>query len=62
MKRVDEPLPGALALEPPELFDIDDHHRVLAMQRDALRPFAARQAHEFAKPCFRILKAPSPLR
>lgn len=60
LKRVDEQLPRAFALEPQELFCIDDHNGVPAMQGDMLRPFTVCQAHQFTQARFRVLKAPTP--
>lgn len=59
LKRVYQQLPRALTFQSVKLVSIDDNDGVAAMQRYVLRAVAVRKAHEFAKPRFRVLKAPT---
>ena len=59
LKRVNQQLPRALTFEVAELVSIDDNDGIATVQCDVLRAVAVREAHQFAKPRFGVLKAPT---
>lgn len=62
LQSLDQQLAGSRTFQAIEFVCVDNHYRIAAVQRDVLRPIAARHAHEFAESRLRVLKAPATAR
>ena len=59
LQRIDQQLPGAFTLEPPEFIRVNDDDSISTMQRYMLRTFAVCETHQFAEARLSVLEAPS---